>query len=101
MRTKMRAVLVAAAVLATAGIAAGARPRSPLPDAGSSGSHPSGTRRATVARTPVEGPIPAPAAAEPSKHTPGTTAAPDEPDWGNPYDLLIRGIAWGPTRDMR
>jgi hypothetical protein len=26
---------------------------------------------------------------------------PDEPDWGNPYDLLLHGIPVGPTRDMR
>lgn len=28
-------------------------------------------------------------------------ARPDEPDWGNPYDVLLHGRRLGPTRDMR
>ena len=30
---------------------------------------------------------------------PGKT--PDEPDWGNPYDVMLHGRSPGPTRDMR
>jgi hypothetical protein len=26
---------------------------------------------------------------------------PDDPDWGNPYDVLLHGHRLGPTRDMR
>jgi hypothetical protein len=34
----------------------------------------------------------------PRPHAP---RAPDGPDWGNPYDLLLRGIPPGPWSDMR
>jgi hypothetical protein len=26
---------------------------------------------------------------------------PEDPDWGNPYDVLLHGLQLGPTRDMR
>jgi hypothetical protein len=30
-----------------------------------------------------------------------TPRPPDEPDWNNPYDLLLRGLSTGPWSDMR
>ena len=41
-----------------------------------------------------EEPAPRPASSPAPAHE-------DEVDWGNPYDLLIHGIPWGPFHDMR
>jgi hypothetical protein len=183
----MRAGLVGATVLATAGVAAGAHTRSPALDGATIANYSTPTHRSTSPRTPAESTVAPPTAASPgpgavlsegpllSWHLTGAldgarvelspsadfddavtvrydvrggelgvpavpgvwywrlrgrsegtigdrpgparsfsvirelptrrrdhaSGDPDEPDWGYPFDLLLRGIALGPTRDMR
>ena len=180
----MRAGLVGVAVLATAGVAAGGRSRSPAFEAATVESYSAATHRRRSPRVAFESAIPAPTAATPGPgavltegpmlswssppmldgvrvelspsadfddtttvrydvrgvelglpavpgtwywrlrgrsddavgDTPGPTRsftvrprgsraraarAPEEPDWNNPYDLLLRGISPGPWSDMR
>ncbi len=184
MRNRVRAGLLGLAVVGTAGVAAGARARSPSFDAASIESYSAATLRRRSPHLPAEAAIPAPSAATPGPGAaltegpllswrsppaldgarvelsptadfddtttvrydvrgeelglpavPGTwywrlrgraegaigdqpgptwsfTVSPspapvhvrravDEPDWDNPYDLLLRGISPGPWSDMR
>ena len=182
MRTWMRAGFLGMAVLATAGVAAGAHTRSPVFEAASIESYSAATHRSGSSRVAAENAIAPPAAATPSPgavlhegpllswrlagaldgarvelspspdfedattvrydvrgaelgvpavpgvwywrlrgrsdgtigarpgpaqsfsvvgRRPSRSKAPDEPDWGNPYDLLLRGISSGPWSDMR
>jgi hypothetical protein len=112
MRIKSSAVLLGVTVLAVAAGAAGARAHPRAWDVTRDGA-----TRAVVARAPQGGllarapmlPAPAPAPgmeqphdAPPFAHSRGVDERPvDEPDWSNPYDLMLRGIPPGPTRDMR
>jgi hypothetical protein len=184
MRNALRSGLIGVAVLATAGVAAGARSRSPAFEAATIESYSAATLRRRSPHPAFESAIPAPAAAAPGPgavlnegpilswrsppmldgvrvelspsadfddaavvrydvrgeelglpavpgtwywrlrgrsagavgDTPGPTRSftvrpppsrarpprsPDEPDWSNPYDLLLRGISPGPWSDMR
>ncbi len=179
----MRAGLLGLAVLATAGVAAGARSRSPVFEAAAIESYSAATQRSTSSRTAAENAIAPPTPATPGPgavlregpllswrfdgepldgarvelspspefddvttvrydvrgeelgvpavpgvwywrlrgrsqgaigaragptlsfsvvpRRPNVRRAPDEPDWNNPYDLLLRGIPAGPWSDMR
>jgi hypothetical protein len=182
MRTWMRAGLLGVAVLATAGIAAGAHTRSPVFEAASIESYSAATHRYASPRIAAESAIAPPSAATPGpgavlhegpllswhltgaldgarvelsptldfedaatirydvrgdelgvpavpgvwywrlrgrsdgaigdrpgpvqsfsvmRERPSPSRAPDQPDWDNPYDLLLRGIPSGPWSDMR
>jgi hypothetical protein len=93
------AVLVAMAVVVEV-----ARARPQQLDGATAEAFVAASRQTLSSRFPAPEVIADPGAEPPVAARPNPVASrpePDEPDWGNPYDLLLHGIPLGPTHDMR
>jgi hypothetical protein len=94
--------IVGALVVGTVAIGAGARARQQISAADTSDRHASRGELRTTAGSPGEShDVPSPPAAADSEPRPQRAVAPEDIDWGNPYDLMLHGIKPGKTRDMR
>ena len=102
---RSRSILAGMAVLVTMAVGVEvARARPQQLDGATACTFVAASRQTLSSRFPAPDVIADPGVGPPIVASPNPAAArpdPEEPDWGNPYDLLLHGIPVGPTHDMR